>query len=484
MMRRGIESHDHFLIVNQSLKTILKISNGKNNYLSNLTFGSNGETIAADEIQGIVKVWDTHSGKILFTISHFFLHPVDFVKFSSTGDKILIIQNQNIIVCDGKCGALLKSWKMHSQARRAVFSESSSLLAVSYDDNKLRIWKNEKMTLAKTFMKNISGSHGIFSPVDRELLLSVVNDSDFRLMNLKAGKIKEIPGLKGHQVTKIAFSSDGQKFASGSEKGEICVWELKTGSLLKKWLAFNKLHVLMIDYMASDLIYTESIEETANIKIWDPQNFQLIKSFRFINGKNKKYSNIVPSTHGPYLAGSNDDDNSLHLLDIQANNKESIFLGHIARINFLGFSASKKQLISCGEENVIRIWEIATCHTIQVVNCEKPAYNCFYPIFENALFFTISDSYYLWNLQSNQLIKKVTPQYVEGAWYVQERDELQGAMGNALVFFETNTGLEQIIWSKGPTPANIQGVKGLSEEDQKVLKIIAEDPTCIDIINK
>jgi len=152
--------------------------------------------------------------------------------------------NENYIIVGCKSG-ILKLWEHHSldkllffpesekahkgEVKDASFSHSADMLATVGDDGVVRLWNVEKSHPAylkshKTIRLSRGATNAVaFSPRQD---IFVVGGSSGNLEMWDAVNFRVIERLREHDnnIVSVAFSQDGQYFASASEEGRVVVW--------------------------------------------------------------------------------------------------------------------------------------------------------------------------------------------------------------------------------------------------------------------
>jgi WD40 repeat protein len=161
-------------------------------------FSANGKLLAAGGRDGVVRLFDTSTGK---------------VGRSFEGHK-------------GQQPG--QAW-----VTGLAFSPNGKLLAEAARDGIVHVWDVDKGT-----EQQLSGHGGVvwsvaFAP-DGERLISGGQDGTVRLWNVAAGP--EIRAMTGHsgEVEGVAYSSDGRLIASAGRDGTVRLWHAATGKLFQQ----------------------------------------------------------------------------------------------------------------------------------------------------------------------------------------------------------------------------------------------------------
>jgi len=201
-----------------------------------VALSADGKLIAAGGRDDTIKIWETDSGRELFTL------------------------------------------KGHRKSiRDLAFSPDRKLLASAGQDTAIKLWSMATGQEVKTLAAHSGGVTAIaFSP-DGKKLASGSQDRMILIWDLDAGE-SEVAYL-GHQewVNAVSFSPDGKKLASGSEDGEVRIWEVPTRGPQGEPVAINrplqtlKGHTAAVNSIAfnADGKLLVSGSSDASMKLWD-----------------------------------------------------------------------------------------------------------------------------------------------------------------------------------------------------------------------
>jgi WD40 repeat protein len=105
-----------------------------------------------------------------------------------------------------------------------------------------------------------------------------------------------------HKVLSLKFSPDGAVMASGGEKGEIRLWDIKKGSCIRS-LREHKGDVKALDYSPNGR-YLASAGEDRVVRLWDTTTYKCI---RMLSGHTSTVNSLCFSRDGAYCASGSSD---------------------------------------------------------------------------------------------------------------------------------------------------------------------------------
>lgn len=211
------DSHDGKL-----LKNLKGHSRGA--YLTNAFFSPDGNRIVSSGTEEI-KIWDVNRGICQRTIESTWMGARHFASFSPDGRNVICTNDKIIIIYDIETGEKLHSWKgvdfgdIHS-----VFYSSDGKYIVSAGYQNVYIWNAQTYNMLDYFNTSMSLSiFASFSPDSKHIVSS--SDSTIQISDLNGNQVKIIEGNTS-LVNTVFFSPDGRKIVSASDDGTIRVWDL------------------------------------------------------------------------------------------------------------------------------------------------------------------------------------------------------------------------------------------------------------------
>lgn len=184
-------------------RTRVNISSGKmfgaHNYVINtVMFSPDGRYIASGDDEGIIRLWDTRSGRMVKLLNGnegINIHPVKTLSFSQDGKYISSGTKDGLVILwDVYSG--LKIWQFRelgNSVNSVSFSFDNKYLAVATSDGKIKLFETKHMN-----------------------------------------KIEELIGHNG-LVSSVTFSQDGKYLISGGRDGSLILWDI---SIFKKKATF------------------------------------------------------------------------------------------------------------------------------------------------------------------------------------------------------------------------------------------------------
>jgi WD40 repeat protein len=214
--------------------------------------------------------------------------------------------------------------------------------------------------------KDLLTMDGVSSPLlspDGTRLISARPDGTVAVWDLTAGKqLCKLPGLTGR--SSLVFSADGKRLATvqGEKDGphEIGLWDTASGELL--WsVALGTLaqHPRLSLTANGDRVATVCMHDFPKsvLQVWDGAAG---KPLFELDGPDYRIPPIALSPDGALLATATERGTALRLCDGATGKETRLLEDHTDGITDLAFRHDGKQLVACGSDATVRIWDPAT----------------------------------------------------------------------------------------------------------------------------
>jgi WD40 repeat protein len=246
-----------------------------------------------------------------------------------------------------------------------AFSPDGKQILTGSRDKTARLWDTVTGELIRRFTGMGAVASVAFSP-DGKQVLTGSSDKTARLWDAATGK--EIRRFTGHTewVNSVAFSPDGKHVLTGSSGRRdktARLWDAATGKEIRRFTG----HVKQVDSVAfspdGKHVLTDSSDKT--VRLW---NVATGKEIRRFTGSGLSYDLVAFSPDGKQFLTTGRFE-GVHLWDA-ATGKETVLLGRIAifrnssslswGLNSVAFSPDGKQVLTCGGDETVHLWDVAT----------------------------------------------------------------------------------------------------------------------------
>jgi WD40 repeat protein len=311
-----------------------------------------------------------------------------------------------IKVYDATSGGELFSITGHKGPVRSVtYSPDGQRLASGSDDGTAKLWDARSGKLLRTIAGRDSSITAIsavaFSPDGRRLAGAFPEDATVRIWDTTTGR--QLFELQGHtaNVTRLAFSPDGQRLATASEDHKVKVWQADTGqqlitlaghvagvagvafspdggrlvsagydNMVRVWDSASGLlcftlagHVAGVMDVAfspdGQRLATASLDGT--IKFWSAKSGHASLAL----GAAGTIRGLVFSPDGRHLARGRGED--VVVLDAATGKEVRTLKGHQRQLAALAYAPDGKRLASLSHDNTVRLWDTATGQVLRTL---------------------------------------------------------------------------------------------------------------------
>jgi WD40 repeat protein len=206
-----------------------------------LALNSEGNELAAAGCDRTIRVWDVNTRKLLHTIENH-ADAVCGLAFSSDGQRLFSAsRDKTAKVWDFAKKATVATFAGHQNMVYDVLDEQGGRTGLSVgEDGQLRIWRTEgnpQQMQLRAVPAHVRGAAKIVRHPGQTRVATAGADGVVRLWNLPNGNPQQ--KLVGHTdwVYALTFSPDGNLLASGAWNGEIRLWNVNKGTLVRTILA-------------------------------------------------------------------------------------------------------------------------------------------------------------------------------------------------------------------------------------------------------
>uniref|UniRef100_A0AAX7TDR2 Apoptotic protease-activating factor 1 n=1 Tax=Astatotilapia calliptera TaxID=8154 RepID=A0AAX7TDR2_ASTCA len=257
-----------------------------------------------------------------------------------------------------------------------AFSPDGRLLATCSSDRKVKVWNGERAMLLRTFEEEHEEqvNHCQFTNTSGRLLLATCSNDDIQnLWNLNKPSSQNT--MFGHfqPVNHCCFSPDDKYLSTCSNDGTLKVFEV---SSTNEWKTIN------VSDMFTDNkedVFVKCSTWTADGKrvicaarnavlVFDVETSDMLFEIRTNRMSTVQYCHACPTSNLLAIAFSN---YAVELWDLEANKKMADCSGHLSWVQRVQFSLDGSQLLSCSDDQTIRIWETKKVHTSSAIRLKR-----------------------------------------------------------------------------------------------------------------
>jgi WD40 repeat protein len=231
-------------------------------------FSRDGSRIVSGSDDGIVRVWDTSTGKVVQELKGQ-TASVQSVAFSPDGTRIVSgSHDQTVRVWDADSGAELRKLEGHTGYVLSVaFSLNGTHIVSGSADETVRVWDADSGAELRTLEGHTDVVWSVaFSP-NGTCIVSGSADQTVRVWDADSGA--ELRKLEGHTsyVMSVAFSPNGTRIVSGSWDQTVRVWDADSGAELRKLEGHSDWVQSVAFSLNGTRIVSGSHDQT--VRVWD-----------------------------------------------------------------------------------------------------------------------------------------------------------------------------------------------------------------------
>ncbi len=182
------------------------------------------------------------------------------------------------------------------------------------------------------------------------------SDGNIRLWDLVGGKL--LKSFQAVNVRAIRFAPDGTRFLMVNDHSQLELYELESGAMERRYEG---------QYAGEDIALSADGTMVAsgggeNVAIWDLETGELI---RVLVGHTNTVRSAAFSPDGALIASGSSDD-TVRLWDISSGQELRRFEGHGDDVNGVEFTSSGKYIVSASDDATMRVWDTATGRLVRV----------------------------------------------------------------------------------------------------------------------
>jgi WD40 repeat protein len=201
--------------------------------------------------------------------------------FMSSGQRILAIQEENLVVWDAQSLKVAKTIKAPCPPVALALNPKTGSVAVGCDIGPVILFDLDKNRELSTLRGHAGPVQSLaFSP-DGRTLASAGNDTRVILWDVR--QHSRIATLSGHSklVFSLAFSPDGRQLASGGADGNVIIWDAASKELVGRLKAGGS--VLSVQYLNPETLISGNFNATVRFwnlsaKVWEQRACGIVGS--------------------------------------------------------------------------------------------------------------------------------------------------------------------------------------------------------------
>jgi len=273
-------------------------------------FNITGEYAATGGMDGIIKIWDANTGKLVMNLDG--PTEINWLQWHPKGNIILAGSNDGMLwMWLIPSGVLMNTFVGHqSSVSCGCFTPDGKNIISASDDGTLIFWNPKTAAPIYTIKPNDSRWHSnpitcLNVSMERNLVVSGSADGLICISQLQTGRI--VQALDGHMdsVEDVAFCDCLPLMASASMDGTIRIWDLNNYSV--RHVLNHDDAVIRLKWHKNSPILT-SCSNDKTVRMWDARSGACLKVWK---GHRKSILDFAMTPDGKVIATAGDDGESL-----------------------------------------------------------------------------------------------------------------------------------------------------------------------------
>lgn len=313
-----------------------------------------------------IEMWDIKSGsRIRALIGH--TASVSNMHFFSDGEMLLSSDSESIRAWELALDPDRRFLDGHSDSVLSVCSSvDGSMIASGSTDHTVRLWDSKSYKVFRTLsLDSIVQSIALSC---RGQLATATQSNSVTLWNSESGAIEGVLLNIDSRVGTLAFSPDGGRLYTVSNKGTLQEWDTRTHECMRT-IATNLGLISRLRVSGDGRLLAAGCKGPNAILLWDVKSGEPLES---LNG----HKGVVRSLHfsaSCQLLASCSDDGTVRLWDLKEMRCRATMTGSQERIYGVCFSPDESLLASCDDGGEVGIWDVATGRGLATFTGSKDA---------------------------------------------------------------------------------------------------------------
>ena len=330
-----------------------------NGWLKGVAFSPNGKILASTGMDEAIRLWDAKTGKLVAALENAARIPTECMAFSPDG---------TMLVAGGLCGEV-RLWDV--QTRSVLFekqTQGSSVNGIAFAPDGLsfasaagnvQVWKTPTGTEVHTLGAVDAGSRVVaFSPDGK--LLATNRQEDICVWDAKTGALLRLVPTHAAQINSVCFTDNTTLAAAGNgQPGPFEFWDAATGKRIAEVAASKYVGSLTSSPDRKRL--AAAYED--KIRIWDMLSAAKVDAHTDVLievGRSSFQNHLTFSPDGKTLAAIGLD-NVVRLWDLSTGKRLLGFSdAHSGRVVSVAFHPDGRKVLTSGQEGSVRLWDPTT----------------------------------------------------------------------------------------------------------------------------
>ena len=323
-----------------------------------IAWSQDSKRLISGDVDGIIKIWDMPSQSLLRTFAGHQSN-INQVGYSPDGSYFAFSGGKTVMVCNATTGRPIKTFKEHlGRVENLIFHPRKKLIASSSADSIL-IWHYPGGRVVKTLIRSKQRVSGLTFSFDGQYLASYNSLGEILVWDINSGKVvKKVGEFKGfissfnHQF--IRFTPDGKNLVTKLKCNSFVVWGLTVSGGMHEITWNEKKCIVAMDvHTSGDIIAVSGEKGQVNLySLPTGRRHLTIESTWQIN-------RLAWSPDGKYLAGATSD-GMIIIWDVKGTLVKKFLPFSPEEFFDVETSSNGEFVVSGGKQGYFRLWQLTT----------------------------------------------------------------------------------------------------------------------------
>ena len=310
-----------------------------------------GSRIATGGWDQQCRVWDVQSGKTL-NILKGCTNAVNSLALSPGGTEVATAGGHSVIVWDLKEGTPKLTLKAHTDRINAVsYSQDGSRILTASSDRSVVTWNALTGTRETILEHGAAATHAAYSP-DMKLMAVAGLDGTAVVYDINS----RMPVQEIHEhwsgLSCIAFTPDSKRIVVASGDRSACMYDILTGRQILRLPHEDEVRAIAIMADGTQLV-TGCLN--GELKVWDLHSGRML---RLMQAHQNGVTAVAANSRGDRVISAGAD-RLVRVWKWEDNRCESVGRGHSDQVTSIAIAPAGDRVFSGGADHTVRCWDFS-----------------------------------------------------------------------------------------------------------------------------